>query len=258
MRIDPAIATSSPAATRTDPAAPTTIDRAAEGFEAWFVGFLAHEALGKGLLQGKGAETFSGFFEQEIGRVVAEGAGIGLADELREAMGQLPREDGALPAPGPRSGSPLGAVPGGRVTSGYGTRFDPIDGERRQHDGIDVAAPTGTPIHAPRDGVVRFAGTRGGYGNVVVLDHGDGTETRYAHCDSLSVKEGQVVRGGAVIAAVGATGRATGPHVHVELRRDGHAIDPTREVTNLLTSPSASVGDGSPEPSDSSSKERSP
>ncbi|MDP2307126.1 MAG: M23 family metallopeptidase [Pseudomonadota bacterium] len=237
MRIDTSPLTYPPPPER------TSVDKAAEGFEAWFVGFLAHEALGKGLLSGKGAETFSGYFEEEIGRIVAAGPGIGLADELREAMGQTNKDSASL---GGRDPAPLHAplrapdLEMGRVTSGYGTRRDPIDGGLRHHAGIDVAAPVGTPLHAPRDGVVRFAGTRGGYGNVVVLDHGDGTETRFAHCASLAVREGEVVREGSVIAAVGATGRATGPHVHFELRRGGRDVDPTREVTKLL---SASTGE---------------
>ncbi len=206
----------------------TSSDRAAESFEAWFVGFLAHEALGKGML-GE-ADTFSGFFEEELGKLVAEGPGIGLADQLREAMSRQNQTNDiahAMPE----------APPIGRVTSNFGTRHDPFDGGLRHHAGIDLAAPVGTPVHAPRDGVVRFAGVRGGYGNVVVLDHGDGTETRYAHCDTLAVRPGEVVRAGTVIAAVGATGRATGPHLHMELRRDGHAVDPTREVTKVLATP---------------------
>ncbi|MES2640694.1 MAG: peptidoglycan DD-metalloendopeptidase family protein [Myxococcota bacterium] len=238
MRIDTPASIASPAShVAAPPPERTSIDKAAEGFEAWFVGFLAHEALGKGLLSGEGAETFSSFFEEEIGKIVAGGPGIGLADELREAMGQRGPETDQNRNAASADHHPMLEL--GRVTSAYGTRRDPIDGDLRHHAGIDIAAPLGTPLHAPRDGLVRFAGTRGGYGNVVVLDHGDGTETRYAHCAALEVREGDVVREGSVIATVGATGRATGPHVHFELRNAGRDVDPTPEVTKLLTSSGA-------------------
>jgi murein DD-endopeptidase MepM/ murein hydrolase activator NlpD len=121
-----------------------------------------------------------------------------------------------------------------RVTSGFGMRHDPLHGELRRHDGVDIAAPVGTPIRAPKDGVVRFAGDRGGYGNVVYLDHGDGTESRYAHCDAIAVRAGQVVRSGDVIASVGSTGRSTGPHLHLELRANGAALDPSSLVPVIL------------------------
>lgn len=245
MRIDAA-------STPTAPPERSSVDKAAEGFEAWFVGFLAHEALGKGLLSGQGAETFSGYFEEEIGKIVAAGPGIGLGDELRKAMGERPDgvDQNRNAASADRHPGAHTALDLGRITSTFGARRDPIDGDLRHHAGVDIAAPVGTPLHAPRDGVVRFAGTRGGYGNVVVLDHGDGTETRYAHCASIGVREGQVVREGRVIAAVGATGRATGPHVHFELRRDGLAVDPTREVTKLLTTSSAGGARGTAAASD--------
>ena len=114
----------------------------------------------------------------------------------------------------------------GRLSSRFGPRVHPITGELRPHRGLDLAAPTGTPIGAMAAGTVTFAGDRGGYGNVVIIDHGDGTETRYAHQDRMSVTVGQTVVAGETIGTVGSTGLSTGPHLHLELRRDGEAVDP--------------------------------
>jgi len=118
-------------------------------------------------------------------------------------------------------------LPGqGRVGSQMGMRTHPITGQRRMHAGIDIAAPTGTPIRAAQGGTVAFAGVRGGYGNLVVIEHPDGTETRYAHASRLDVRAGERVERGAVVAAVGSTGQSTGPHLHFEVRRGGEPVDP--------------------------------
>ena len=118
-------------------------------------------------------------------------------------------------------------VSGGRVTSNFGYRSDPFTKQRKMHQGVDIAAPVGTPIQAARAGVVTFSGERGGYGNLVIVDHGDGNETRYGHCDQLNVQPGQRVGAGETIATVGSTGRSTGPHLHFELRQDGQAVAPS-------------------------------
>ena len=115
---------------------------------------------------------------------------------------------------------------GGVVTSKFGYRRHPITGRYSMHKGIDIAAPTGTDIVAMADGVVIFSGRKSGYGNIVELRHPNGLETRYAHNSRNVVKEGDVVRKGAVIAKLGSTGRSTGPHVHFEVRRNGEAVNP--------------------------------
>lgn len=115
-----------------------------------------------------------------------------------------------------------------RITSHFGNRADPIEGNHRAHGGLDIAAPAGTPVRPIAGGVVRFAGSMGDYGNCVVIDHPDGTESRYAHCAELRVQAGDVVAPEQAIGTVGATGRATGPHVHLEVRRDGRAVDPVQ------------------------------
>lgn len=112
------------------------------------------------------------------------------------------------------------------VGSAYGPRRHPIHGDVRMHHGVDIAAPAGTPIHAFAAGTVTFAGPRGGYGNVVVVEHANGVESRYAHQAAIDVAVGQQVAAGEVVGRVGATGAATGPHLHFELRRGGESIDP--------------------------------
>ena len=114
----------------------------------------------------------------------------------------------------------------GRLTSGYGMRRDPFTGKQRFHHGIDLAAPVGTPIHAPRDGRVVFSGWRRGYGNLVEIRHEDGSLTRYGHNSENTVRRGDRVNAGAEIAKVGSTGRSTGPHVHFEVRREGRSVNP--------------------------------
>ena len=110
---------------------------------------------------------------------------------------------------------------GGDVTSGFGRR------KGRQHDGIDIAAPAGTSIVAPADGVVTYSGTLAGYGQIIILKHEGPYKTVFAHNKKNSVRKGQVVQRGQKIATVGQTGNASGPHLHFELRRNGQAINPT-------------------------------
>ncbi len=121
---------------------------------------------------------------------------------------------------------------GGRISSGFGGRVHPVLGVWKQHDGIDIAAPKGTPVSSTADGVVKFSGEKSGYGNIVIIDHGNGVETRYAHLNSFSMgaREGQAVKAGDMIGTVGSTGRSTGNHLHYEVRQDGKAVDPSRFI----------------------------
>ena len=116
----------------------------------------------------------------------------------------------------------------GKISSGYGYRIHPILKRKILHSGIDVAAPNGTPIKAPAGGEVIYDGWLRGYGRVVVLDHGRGYSTLYAHLSASLVKEGQVVKSGATIARVGRTGNTTGPHLHFEVRVFGTPENPMR------------------------------
>lgn len=118
----------------------------------------------------------------------------------------------------------------GRLSDRYGYRNHPIHKRRLFHAGIDVAAPRGTPIVAAMKGKVIFAGRRSGYGNLVIISHANGFSTRYAHCNTINVRNGQNVRSGQLIARVGATGLATGNHLHFEIRKNGKPVNPLSYV----------------------------
>ena len=112
------------------------------------------------------------------------------------------------------------------VSSYYGYRISPISGAVEFHTGVDIAVPQGTQIRAGFDGTVISAGYDGGYGNCVVIENKDGVQARYAHCDTLNVTAGQTIKEGDVIATVGSTGDSTGPHLHLEVIKDGQQINP--------------------------------
>lgn len=115
---------------------------------------------------------------------------------------------------------------GARMSSSYGMRDHPVLRQRRRHNGVDLAAPTGTPVYATADGIVGRADWFSSYGLYVAIDHGADLETRYAHMSRLAVAAGERVRKGDVIGYVGSTGRSTGPHLHYEVRVDGVAVNP--------------------------------
>lgn len=122
-----------------------------------------------------------------------------------------------------------------RVTSGFAMRMHPILNTWRQHRGIDYGAPTGTPVRTVGHGVVTFSGWQNGYGNVVEIEHAQGKSTLYAHLSRIDVKRGQKVEQGATIGAVGATGWATGPHLHFEFKVKGEQVDPTAMIQHADT-----------------------
>jgi len=124
-------------------------------------------------------------------------------------------------------------VNGARLSSGFGMRFHPILNYSRMHQGIDFAAPTGTPVVASAGGRVAQAGWGGGYGNLIVIDHGKGMRTRYAHLHRMNVKTGQQVSQGQVIGQVGSTGMSTGPHLHYEVWQNGRPVDPRSAKFNM-------------------------
>jgi murein DD-endopeptidase MepM/ murein hydrolase activator NlpD len=120
----------------------------------------------------------------------------------------------------------------GRVGSHYGGRLDPFTGDAETHLGIDITATKGTPVHATADGVVIVASWQSEYGNMVVLKHPNGFTTRYAHLSKFKVKQGDIVKREDVIGLVGATGRATAPHLHYEVRLNDHAVNPKSYLIN--------------------------
>jgi murein DD-endopeptidase MepM/ murein hydrolase activator NlpD len=112
------------------------------------------------------------------------------------------------------------------TTSGFGWREDPINKNRKFHSGADIRGKHGTPVLAAGAGTVICAEVKGGYGNVIFVDHGNGLVTRYGHLQRFKVKKGDVVTAGQLIGQVGSTGRTTGPHLHFEVRIDGNPVDP--------------------------------
>ena len=127
----------------------------------------------------------------------------------------------------------LAAIPSGRpskgyITSGFGTRNDPIRGGLAHHLGIDFDANKGDPVLAAAGGVVRFAGVKSGYGQVVEVDHGNGYSTLYGHNSRIVVRAGDIVRPGQTLARAGSTGRSTGPHVHFEVHVNGRPVNPRK------------------------------
>ncbi len=185
---------------------------------------------------GFGGEVFTDMLDQEYAKSASSTGGLGLAEIIAGELGAKPR---ALAVQDPTAATTQGlkayraqaadtwrSPVDGRVSSPFGSRVHPISGQERMHDGLDLAAPTGTPIRAARAGEVVFAGEKGGYGNAVVLEHRDGTTSLYGHASVLRVEAGQSVRAGEIVAEVGSTGHSTGPHLHFEVRRDGEPIDP--------------------------------
>ena len=114
----------------------------------------------------------------------------------------------------------------GWITSYFGHRISPTAGVRKMHEGLDVGASYGTPIYAPADGVVTYAGNKAGFGLFVQIDHGYGIETIYAHSQKILTKNGVRVKRGDLLAQVGSSGYSTGPHLHYEVRVNGIAVDP--------------------------------
>ncbi len=132
------------------------------------------------------------------------------------------------------AGTPSVAPTMGVITDGFGRRRDPFTGRRAYHRGLDIAARVGTPVMAPADGVVVFAGHERGYGRVIRLSHGFGYTTVFGHLSKIMVRPGDVVRRGETIGLVGSSGRSTGPHLHYEVRVDGKAVNPLYYILNAF------------------------
>jgi murein DD-endopeptidase MepM/ murein hydrolase activator NlpD len=200
---------------------------------------------------GFGAETMTETIDLELARHLSRQGGIGLANVLQDAIARQTGAPASAPvspagtSPPPAAAQPdlLGAVTGkivnpavtlplaAPISSPYGWRIDPLDGARRFHTGVDLPAAYGHAVPAAAEGQVVFAGEQGGYGLTVVVEHPGGLQSRYGHLSSFDVKAGDHVEAGQVIGRVGQTGRATGPHLHFELLREGRRLDPVSVTT---------------------------
>jgi murein DD-endopeptidase MepM/ murein hydrolase activator NlpD len=116
----------------------------------------------------------------------------------------------------------------GQITAGFGQRMDPFSGEGAFHAGVDISVPFGTKVIAAADGIVLEAGPEAGYGNEILIDHGDGLSTKYGHLSAIFVVVGQMLKRGQTIGAVGMTGKTTGPHLHYEVHIHDTPVNPTK------------------------------
>ncbi len=217
------------------------VHKAASQLEAFFLRQLLSEARpsGGGAIDGGFAgDTFKQMFDEAIADKMAARGGVGMAEMMAQQLAKAAggtEHAGAVHVPGDPTaqvtlppGAPHFILPvAGTPTSGFGVRVDPVHGGAGQnHPGFDLAAPTGTPVGAAAEGTVTHAGPAGGYGNLIIVKHANGYESRYGHLSAIDVKVGDQVTPGQAIGAVGTTGYSTGPHLHFEVRRDGEALDP--------------------------------
>ena len=211
--------------------------------------------LGKGM----GNDIYGSLFDMEIAKVCAE-RGFGLGEMILKQMNGREENKSGSPISPPKdlklSSSTRESVPvssidqrtvesvseandqetslrtpvDGRISSNFGLRSDPFSGEEKFHSGIDIAAPSGQAIYPIRKGRVIFSGLTQGYGNTVVIDHGDGYIAKYGHNLTNLVAVGDNVEPDQVIALVGSTGKSTGPHLHFEIQHQGERVNPQELV----------------------------
>jgi len=226
-------------------AEPESLEDAARQFEGMMMKMMIKEmrkSIPDGLFSSSGTEMFEDLFDEQLAdQIMSSGRGFGLSDSITgsESTPNTPSMTEfamlALAVPSLETANQVGTASDliniERVSSAFGLRSDPFSGEERNHNGLDIAAPEGTPIQAIEDGVVTFAGEQGSYGNLVIVRHADGRESRYAHCSELWVESGARVRAGEEIAAVGSTGRSTGPHLPIELLENGTHVDPAQSLS---------------------------
>ena len=179
---------------------------------------------------GQGEEIYEEMLDQELSKSMSGSGDNSIANMLyKQLKRQIPELEGKESLSFMQE-SATGTLPRwpvqGDVSSRFGTRKDPFTGEKRFHSGIDIVVEKGTNVRASMPGKVVSNEYHNTYGNLVVLDHGNGLTTRYAHNDKITVKIGEWVEKGSIIAESGSTGRSTGPHIHFEVRRDDRPLDP--------------------------------
>ncbi|MFL5273978.1 MAG: peptidoglycan DD-metalloendopeptidase family protein [Anaeromyxobacteraceae bacterium] len=224
--------------------------------------------------EGAGSGVRADMFADALADAMVKGGGIGLAAQIERSMGGNPTAAPAsmttptsistsISTPTPTSTPTSTSTPTAttfdpladalfsssptapRLTSGFGARADPFTHREAHHAGVDLAEPEGAPVHALLGGVVRTAGDRGGYGQAVEIDHGNGVTTLYAHASELLVAPGDSVTQGQPVARVGHSGRATGAHLHFEVRVGGRAVDPAHALKVYARRADDVLGSGS-------------
>lgn len=232
---------------RKDPAAIKAVAKEMEAMFAYEMVKAMRHTVDTSSKNNFGGETYTAMFDMELSKVLAE-RGLGMQEMIsraltREAEKSEVKTEGGTPGVSKKLSpvdslnpvnSGLGPLPvNGQVSSGFGPRKHPVSGYSQFHHGMDIAAPFGKEIHPIRDGEVTFSGVQPGYGNVVIVDHGSGLVSKYAHNSLNLVKEGDKVDSKTVIARVGSTGYSTGPHLHLEVRDNGKSVDPAGFIARV-------------------------
>lgn len=181
-------------------------------------GLLENEALSR--------DIFTAMMDTEIARVMAQRDTTGFTQMVEKSLEKTSAQS--------QQQNHSHDAAHGTVSSVFGMRTDPFNGNVKFHQGLDIAAPAGTPIKAAADGKVVFSGQMAGYGNLVEVDHGDGWVTRYGHNAANLVAVGDDIKAGQTVGLVGSTGRATGPHVHFEVRKAGKAVNPDNLLGGVI------------------------
>jgi murein DD-endopeptidase MepM/ murein hydrolase activator NlpD len=244
---------------------PARVKELAHEFEAMFLAQMLRQMRQSMALAGSeeegdgfGKAAFTDTFDTELARHLSSSGGLGIADVIIEAYERRVGAPGALGALGSSGASgasgssgasgasgappvvgtptPVTAEPPvelGPISSAFGWRRDPITGQGRFHKGVDVKAVYGQQVPSVAGGTVVSAGSRGGYGLTVVVEHDSGIRTRYAHLSELAVRPGDVVARGQDLGRVGSTGRSTGPHLHFEVLEEGRPVNPAIALQKL-------------------------
>ncbi len=174
---------------------------------------------------GQAEEIYESMLDQELSKNMAGKGSNSIAELLYQQLKNIDLMSGKGNAAGDNNTLPVWPL-NARISSSFGWRKDPFTDKRKFHEGVDLAAKEGTDVKAIMAGKVQITDNQDGYGNVIVLDHGNGITTLYAHNSDILVKSGDWVQKGSTIAKVGSTGRSTGPHLHLEVRKDGKKLDP--------------------------------
>jgi murein DD-endopeptidase MepM/ murein hydrolase activator NlpD len=233
------------------------LKKAAQEFESVFISHMLkvmRETIEEsGLTEGGfGKSIYTELFDQEVALNMARHGALGISDLLyrhlsettpsdEKTPGKVPSDDSVPRQSNPSQASPVNEISSNKaeheisdvqipilapVSSAFGMRKDPFSSKTKFHKGVDLAAPEGMSVPAALPGKVISAGYESGYGNTVLIQHGNGLQTRYGHLGSINVKKGDVVASESVLGTVGNTGRSTGPHLHFEVIHMGKPVDP--------------------------------